>query len=319
MQNYPNRGAPSRAPMDPGLARRRAEARKRRKRRILRNRIIFAVICLAILALLAFGVIKLVAIIKNGTDKTPGTSFASAASQVETDPASQSSALPSPPPEPAEPVGPADPLLLVNNNVALPEGYQVVTAMADATAQIQLQSEAAQAYIRMKDAAAAHGIQLVLHAGYRSMEEQERLFEAEKKKWLDKGKDEEKATEKAKTSVALPGRSEHNTGLAADILTAEHPEPDVSFEESEAFAWLNKNAASYGFILRYPKDKQAITGIAFKPWHYRYVGAENAAAIRDSGLCLEEYLAGATPTPPAEEPTEQSSSTAQSSSALQPG
>lgn len=319
MQNYPSRGAPSRASMDPALARRRALARKRRKRRILRNRIIFALICLAILALLVFGVIKLVAFIKNGTDKTPGASSAWAVSQVETDPASQSSAPPSPPPEPAEPVGPADPLLLVNNNVALPEGYQVVTAMADATAQIQLQSEAAQAYIRMKDAAAAQGIQLVLYAGYRSVEEQEQLFEAEKKKWLDKGKDEEKATEKAKTVVALPERSEHNTGLAADILAAEAPEPDISFEESEAFAWLNKNAASYGFILRYPKDKQAITGMTFKPWHYRYVGIENAAAIRDSGLCLEEYLAGATPIPPAKDPAGQGSSVLQNSDVSQPG
>ena len=304
MQNYPDRGPGSRAPMDPELARRRAQARKRRKRRILRNRIIFGLICLALLAGLVFGVIKLVGLLRH---TEADSSSAAVSSQQQSSSVPQSSP-PSPPPEPAEPVPPEDPLLLVNNNVALPEGYHVTTAMADAAAQVQLQSEAAQAYIRMKDAAAAQGIQLVLHGGYRSLEDQTKLYEEEKQKWLDKGKDEEKAAEKAKLVVALPGCSEHNTGLAADILTEEYPKPDTAFEESEAFAWLSKNAASYGFILRYPKDKQAITGIAFKPWHYRYVGPDNAAAIRDSGLCLEEYLAGATAVPP-----EQTSSEAPSS------
>ena len=91
--------------------------------------------------------------------------------------------------------------------------------------------------------------------------------------------------------MAAPGHSEHNTGLAADIVTPDHQMLDTAFEQTPAFAWLSQHAAEYGFILRYPRDKTAITGIIYEPWHYRYVGVDNAAAILQSGGCLEEYLA----------------------------
>ena len=85
--------------------------------------------------------------------------------------------------------------------------------------------------------------------------------------------------------IKPPGCSEHNLGVAMDIIaTADN------FYTTEEYAWLMENAADYGFILRYPQDKQYITRVEYEPWHWRYVGVEHAHAIKASGLCLEEYL-----------------------------
>lgn len=87
------------------------------------------------------------------------------------------------------------------------------------------------------------------------------------------------------------GCNEHGTGYAADILSADYATRDTGFVSTRAYEWLTAYAAEYGFILRYPEDRQAATGVVFEPWHWRYVGAENALAIRASGLSLEEFLA----------------------------
>lgn len=89
---------------------------------------------------------------------------------------------------------------------------------------------------------------------------------------------------------ALPGTSEHQTGLCVDFMTTSMRELDESFEDSDAFEWLCKNAHKYGFILRYPKNKTDVTGYKYEPWHYRFVGREAATEIYLSGLTLEEYL-----------------------------
>lgn len=85
--------------------------------------------------------------------------------------------------------------------------------------------------------------------------------------------------------------NEHGTGYAADILSTDYTAQDTGFADTRAYQWLTAYAAEYGFILRYPEDRQAITGVVFEPWHWRYVGVENALAIRASGLSLEEFLA----------------------------
>ena len=95
---------------------------------------------------------------------------------------------------------------------------------------------------------------------------------------------------KAATIVAVPGTSEHNSGLAIDIITPSYQVLDEGFAETKAFRWLDANASKFGFILRFPKDKQDITKIIYEPWHYRYVGIETAPIIKASGLCLEEFL-----------------------------
>jgi len=87
--------------------------------------------------------------------------------------------------------------------------------------------------------------------------------------------------------VAVPGTSEHETGLSVDLN-----EVSDDFKYTEAYRWLSENAEDYGFVQRYPEDKQEITGIITEPWHYRYVGQAAAKAMNAKSLCLEEYAAG---------------------------
>ena len=94
----------------------------------------------------------------------------------------------------------------------------------------------------------------------------------------------------AAKAVAIPGTSEHQLGLAVDIVDLRYQVLDAGQEDTATQQWLMQNSWKYGFILRYPNDKTAVTGIIYEPWHYRYVGRENAKAIYESGLCLEEYL-----------------------------
>ena len=93
----------------------------------------------------------------------------------------------------------------------------------------------------------------------------------------------------ASHTVTIPGSSEHQIGLAVDLLTSEYNILDEKFDRTEAFGWLVKNCSRYGFILRYPKDKLDITGIQYEPWHYRYVGKEAAEIIMTDKITLEEF------------------------------
>lgn len=86
-------------------------------------------------------------------------------------------------------------------------------------------------------------------------------------------------------SVAIPGTSEHHLGLAVDFYPVSE-----KFESSAQFVWLKKNAEKYGFVLRYPEDKQSITRIKYEPWHYRFVGKEHAKFMNEHNMCLDEYI-----------------------------
>ena len=261
-------------------ARQRAAAKRKRRQKIMRNRIIFACVCLALLFLVVTLLRGLGSLIGNLT----GGSQSEIQSQNEPTP-SATPALPA--------IDLTDwRLTLVNNNVAVPEGYEASLSVkvAESSTGKELAEEAADAYVSMKAAAAADGIDLLLCSGYRSVSYQEGLFANEKQEWLDKGLTEQEAYDKAKTIVAVPGYSEHNLGLAADIVTPSYQNLDEGFENTDAFKWLDEHCTEYGFILRYPNGKQDITGIIYEPWHYRYVGVENAAIIAESGLCLEEFL-----------------------------
>ena len=301
MPSYPPRE------MSEAERRRRAAARARRKKEIRRNRIIFAILCLALLALIVFGMVKLVGLFTKDKDSSSGATSISSSTNISSSVDSTSEPASSPESGSASTSdaasatgtaattggGGADWLLtLVNNNVKLPDGWEetLEIKVADTSTGKELATVAADAFINMKNAAAAEGIDLMLCSGYRSVEYQQSLFDAEKQKWLDKGNSEEEAYNQAKTVVAVPGYSEHNSGLAADIVTPKHQNLDEAFGKTDAAKWLFEHAPEYGFILRYPENKQAITGIIYEPWHYRYVGVENAKAITASGLCLEEYL-----------------------------
>lgn len=153
-------------------------------------------------------------------------------------------------------------------------------------------SRAAGAYSDMYNAAKAEGITLYLRSGYRSISEQKANYNASVNRYMKDGKSQEEATLLTDQYYTKPGQSEHHTGLAFDIITPEYHNDirtlDDRFAETEAYKWLVKNCASYGFILRYPKDKVDITKINYEPWHYRYVGVEMSNFITKNGMCLEE-------------------------------
>ena len=108
---------------------------------------------------------------------------------------------------------------------------------------------------------------------------------------LDEGVSMEDAPAVAAESVAVPGTSEHQLGLAADIIDEHYPNLDKGQEETGTQKWLMENCWRYGFILRYPNGTTDITGIIYEPWHYRYVGVDYAKEITDLGVTLEEYVA----------------------------
>ena len=187
----------------------------------------------------------------------------------------------------------ADPLLvLVNHTSKMPDDYTFDTKECGSATAVNktLQTVACDAFLEMQKAAAADGVTVWMQSGYRSVKYQTSLYERKTKYYLDKGYDNAAAKEKAAAVVNPPGYSEHNCGLAADLNSPEHTGLDEGFEKTAAFRWLCEHAGDYGFILRYPKDAEDKTEIIYEPWHWRYVGVENAAKINASGLCFEEYI-----------------------------
>lgn len=286
----------------------RAEARRRRQRRKVR-RITGAVV---LLLLLVAGGAALATRLPYFSDAPASSVPSPGPSEVSEPPASSSlAALPSQSgsqaAEPAETNALgltsaeaaamlADPLMvLVNHTNPMPEGYTFETGKCGSSTSVNntLHIEACEAFLRMQAAAEADGVTVWMQSGYRSVEYQADLYQRKTQQYLDKGYDEATAKELAAGIVNPPGYSEHNCGLAADLNSPEHTSLDEGFENTAAFAWLCAHAEEYGFILRYPKGEQAeaITEITYEPWHWRYVGAENAARINASGLCFEEYIA----------------------------
>ncbi len=128
------------------------------------------------------------------------------------------------------------------------------------------------AFIEMADDAEEEDLKLVINEAYRSYEDQKEIYDASGDK-----------------IAAKPGHSEHNASLAIDIITPEYDDED--FDKSKEYAWLLKNSYKYGFILRYPKDKENITGYDYEPWHFRYLGKDLATKVFKSGLTYDEYYA----------------------------
>ena len=156
-------------------------------------------------------------------------------------------------------------ILIVNKKYGLPKDYAP-----------NVNEEALKALKQMQADASVLGLNLKLISGYRSYEKQSELYNNYVKK------DGEKI---ANTYSAKPGYSEHQTGLAFDIGKV-----DSSFANTKEAKWIEENAHLYGFIVRYPKNKTSITGYIYEPWHVRYLGIDTATKVKESGLCLEEYL-----------------------------
>lgn len=287
-------------PMSPSELRLRQKMReKRRKQRQKQRLCLLAAILVAIIGII-FLITKLVGTLTDkpsSSSRVQGQSQSISQSQSESAPQSQQSSQPQS--ESASQVQNIDVssttntsdwrMILANKNTPLPQDYTIELAtLADSS--LQMQAEAAAAFDQMREAANAAGLKLMACSAYRSVERQTELYNAEVQKWLNQGYTQEDAEAKAVTVVMIPGCSEHNTGLAVDVGSVSNQRVELDFEGEPEFEWLQQHAAEYGFILRYPEDKQAITGVTYEPWHYRYVGVDNAKAIKESGLCLEEYL-----------------------------
>ena len=188
----------------------------------------------------------------------------------------------------------ADPMMvLVNHTNKMPDNYTFDTKECGSQTAVNktLQTPACDAFLEMQKAAAADGVTVWMQSGYRSVKYQTGLYERKTKYYTDRGYDTATAKEMAAAVVNPPGYSEHNCGLAADLNSPEHTGLDEGFENTTAFRWLCGHAVEYGFILRYPKGAEDKTEITYEPWHWRYVGRENAAKISASGLCFEDYIA----------------------------
>ena len=180
-------------------------------------------------------------------------------------------------------------LMLVNWEHPLPDDFSIpeLTQLRNGHA---VDSRAYPALQALMDDARAAGLRPLICSSYRTWDTQERLFEQEVQNWMGRGYIREEAMDRAAMWVARPGTSEHQTGLAVDIVDMSYQVLDEQQESTPVQKWLMAHCAEYGFILRYPTDNSALTGIGYEPWHYRYVGTEAADEIMENGLCLEEYL-----------------------------
>lgn len=179
-------------------------------------------------------------------------------------------------------------LLLANAENPLPQDWSIQTE--EVQNGYEMDKRAAPAMREMIQAAKEDGVELMLCSAYRSIEKQQQLFDRSQQAYMAQGMSEEEAYAKTATETAIPGTSEHQTGLAADIVTPTYQMLDAGFADTPAGQWLSEHAAEYGFVLRYPQDKQEVTGIIYESWHYRFVGKTHAKLMKESGLCLEEYL-----------------------------
>lgn len=179
-------------------------------------------------------------------------------------------------------------LILINPWHLLPEDYEA--DLEDVEYGHRMDSCAAEHLREMLSDCREAGYSPLICSSYRDRGKQEILFENDVRKFMYRGYTEEEAIKETAKNVAVPGSSEHEAGLAADIVYLRDQVLDESQEQNDTQQWLIEHCMEYGFILRYPRDKQNITGITYEPWHYRYVGKKAAAEIMSRGICLEEYL-----------------------------
>ena len=144
--------------------------------------------------------------------------------------------------------------------------------------------------IAMLQAAKSEGLNPLICSSYRTNEKQEQLYQNKVSEYLSQGYSKVEASDKAAFWVARPGTSEHQLGLAVDIVSTKNQRLDRSQENTVEQQWLIQNSWKYGFVLRYPTNKNSITGVGYEPWHYRYVGKKHAKKINELGVCLEEYV-----------------------------
>lgn len=180
-------------------------------------------------------------------------------------------------------------LALVNSSHPLDASYKPAE-MADIETDRPVDARIKDALEQMLKDARSQGLSMYVASAYRSYDKQCEVFNATMREWIDKGYSPLDAYNETKKSVAVPGTSEHATGLCVDIIASDHEQLDDAQGDTPEQKWLMEHCSEYGFILRYPPEKAEITGIIYEPWHYRYVGKEAAEEITSQGITLEEYL-----------------------------
>lgn len=184
---------------------------------------------------------------------------------------------------------------LVNKKNPLSSDFIPLFLKQDPISKVWLCNEVLHAFNGMNTALAAEHLEpLALISGYRPYDYQQKLYDRKVGFFISCGLSEESSRQKAGSIVALPGCSEHQLGLAADVTAFSMKQQEDPLTEAFAFTpegiWLSQNAHHYGFVLRYPKDKMSITEITYEPWHYRYVGRQHALSMYALHMCLEEYV-----------------------------
>jgi D-alanyl-D-alanine carboxypeptidase len=178
-------------------------------------------------------------------------------------------------------------IILVNKQHPIPDDYEF--KLGTISGSMKCDERVITPLRDMVRAAHEDGVNLVICSPYRDINRQTMLFNNKVNRYMDGGMSYMDAYNLASQAVTVPGSSEHQIGLAVDIVTNGYTTLDEGFGETAAGKWLYENSARYGFILRYPKGKEHITSIEYEPWHFRYVGVEAATLITDECICLEEF------------------------------
>lgn len=297
----PNRKRPAMTPEQEEYRNRHAARAKRRRKRQMQRLALLAALVMG-LVIVVVGIVWIVKTIFNPQKQVPAKSNAVSSSSV--DLADASNAI-------TWPVA-TDPtawnLILVNNQVPMPEGFNpertVVTPIGH-----EFDARAAENLTNMVNACnAVEGNDLRIISGYVGPQTQGKKYQDLVDLFKANGQTQEEADASARAVEPPFGYSDHQTALAVDFVSGDKIEATQDFADSPEYKWLVANGAEYGFILRFPKEKVEITGINYQPYHFRYVGVEDAKIITQAGISLEEYLAQK----PAEPPVSSSSASAAS-------
>ncbi len=175
-------------------------------------------------------------------------------------------------------------LTLVNSENKMPDNYEIQLDNIDQSRKFDSR---AISYLNsmIKNMKSDGAINIWPQSTYRSVKTQEELYNNKVQYFKSIGKNEGEAKALTEQVINKPGYSEHNLGLAVDFNYVKD-----SFKDTKEYVWLIENAENYGFILRYPKEKESITKVSYEPWHWRFVGVEHARKINELGMCLEEYI-----------------------------
>ncbi len=178
-------------------------------------------------------------------------------------------------------------LILINKQHSIPDNYEF--PLGTIKGSMQCDERILEDLLAMMQAAKDDNVNLVICSPYRDYNRQTYLFEKKIKRYMDAGMSYMDAYKTASVTVTSPNASEHRIGLAIDFYSNTYTSLDEGFADTNAGKWLKEYSYEYGFILRYPKGKEFITGIEYEPWHFRYVGVKAATVITQKGITLEEF------------------------------